>query len=158
MDNNNNITTYYNKFPHLTIKNFTTNGDLSSDINLDTFSRRVNPNSFSGVSFVLFYSKGCCENYLKCFSELHSKLPKNSLINVYGYDVAQSGTLNNTIFSVLSNAPYRILGYPYLVVFYNGHFCSVYKPDNLPTADILQNELIKYAQKLLQNKTCITPQ
>ena len=156
MDNNNNITTYYNKFPHLNIQNFTTNGDLSTDTSLDTFSRRVDPNSFSGVSFVLFYSKGCCENYLKCFSDMYSNiLPKNSTINVYGYDVAQPGTLNNTIFTVLSNAPYRILGYPYLVVFFNGHFCSVYKPDNLPTADILQSELIKYSQKILQNNMCV---
>lgn len=158
MNDNNNITTYYNKFPHLNIQNFTTNGDLSIDINLDKFSRRVNSSSFNGISFVLFYSKGCCENYLKCFTDMYSKLPRNSTINVYGYDVAQSGTLNNTIFSVLSNAPYKINGYPYLVVFFNGHFCSVYKPDNLPTADILQSELIKYAQKILQNNMCMKSQ
>jgi hypothetical protein len=77
------------------------------------------------------------------------------LVKVYGYDVIQSGTLNNSIFSVLQDAPYRILGYPYLVVFYNGHFCSVYKPDNLPSADILPNELFGYANKILTSKTCI---
>lgn len=156
MDNNNNIKTYYKEFPHLTVKNFTSNGDLSTDVNLDIFSRQIDESTFRGVSFVLFYSKGCCESYLKSFSNINKNLKSfSNPVNVYGYDIIQSGTLNNSIFSVLENAPYRIMGYPYLVVFFNGHFCTVYKPDNLPKSDILQNELFNYANKILNSNTCI---
>ena len=143
--------------PHLNLDNFTSSGNLTSDVHSDIYSKKVDNVNFKGLTFVMFYSKPCCKDEIKVFNDLHSKINEinsNSqvLLNFYLYEVSK-GT-NSAIVSILKDAPYRIMGYPYVVTYFNGEFCSLYRPNNLPEPDKLANDIISYGYKITQKSFC----
>ena len=143
--------------PHLNLENFTSSGNLTSDISSDIYSKKVDSLTFKGLSFVMFYSKPCCKDEIKVFNDLFLKINEiNSksqvLLNFYLYEVSK-GT-NSAIVSILKDAPYRIMGYPYVVTYFNGEFCSLYRPNNLPEPDKLANDIISYGYKITQKSFC----
>jgi hypothetical protein len=132
--------------PELNLFNFNSSGNINDNSN------------YQGLSFVLFWSKGCCQEEIKVFKELHSELNNinmNRQLPLKFFIYESSKGMNSAIFSgIFEHAPYRIYGFPTVVVYYNGEFCSVYKPDNLPEANKLANELINYANKVTQKSFC----
>lgn len=147
----------YLELPKLDLVNFTSSGELSTDTSLSIYNRKVNPEYYKGLSFVLFYSNGCCYEYLNELNNINSKLPiynkgKNIPISIFVYDTSK-GT-NNTIHSVLEHSAYRIMGFPYIVTFFDGNFCSIYKPDNLPEPKDLAVNLLEYSNKLTTSSYC----
>lgn len=141
----------------LNLSNFTSSGNLSSDTSLDIYSKKVDSSSYQGLSFVLFYSKPCCKDEIKVFTDLHNK--QNSLnsqrsIPVKFYLYESSKGTNSAIFSILEHAPYRIMGFPSIITYFNGEFCSLYRPNNLPEADKLENDILIYANKLNNVALC----
>lgn len=146
-----------NTIPQLFLENFTSSGNLTSDISSDIYSKKVDPYTFNGITFVMFFSKPCCKEEINVFGNLNKKINEinyNKDINLkfYLYDVSK-GT-NSAIISILEHAPYRIMGYPYVVTFFNGEFCSVYRPNNLPESNKLENEIIEYGYKITQKSLC----
>lgn len=146
-----------NNIPHLFLENFTSSGNLSSDISVDIYSKKVDPDTFKGLSFVMFYSKPCCKEEIKVFNELHTRINEINLnkpisLNFYLYEVSK-GT-NSAIISILKDAPYRIMGYPYVVTYFNGEFCSLYRPNDLPDSDKLANDILLYGYKITQKSLC----
>jgi hypothetical protein len=133
----------------LNLENFTSAGNLSTDISQNIYQRQTNPNFFKGLSFVLFYSRPCCKDYIEVFKNIQSQ---NKQFSVYLFETSK-GT-NSSIFSVLEHAPYRIMGFPYIVTYYDGNFCSVYRPNDLPTPENLTQELIKYSNKIANYNSC----
>jgi hypothetical protein len=153
----NNKTSNNMNVPQLNLENFTSSGNLSTDTSLNIYSKTTNYSYYNGLTFVLFYSKPCCKDEIEVFKVLNSKLNQiNSTRNIplkfYIYETSR-GT-NSAIFSILEHASYRIMGFPYIVTYFNGEFCSVYKPNDLPESNILENELIKYANKISQKSSC----
>ena len=149
MFKSNNSNDVSSNIPELNLFNFNSSGNISNN----------NSNlNYQGLSFVLFWSKGCCQEEIKVFKQLYSELNTINMnrqlpLNFFIYE-SSKGT-NSAIFSgVFEHAPYRIYGFPTVVVYYNGEFCSVYKRDNLPEANQLANELINYANKITQKSFC----
>ena len=143
--------------PQLNLDNFTSAGNLSTDVTLNVYNKQVNPNFYNGLSFVLFFSKPCCKDQLNVFNQLYSKLNiinSGRKIPIQFFTYESSKGTNSAIFSILEHAPYRIMGFPYIVSYFNGEFCSVYKPDNLPESDKLGEDLINYANKIIQKSFC----
>jgi hypothetical protein len=137
-----------NSVPELNLENFNVYGQLTTDVNKEIENRKVDINNFSGLSFVLFYSKPCCKEYIKALEEIHSKIKP---FKVYLYQTSK-GT-NSSIFS-LKDAPYRIMGFPYVITYYDGYFCSVYKPNNLPEPNKLFEEFVKFSNKITNLNSC----
>ena len=46
------------------------------------------------------------------------------------------------------------MGFPYIVTYYDGNFCSVYRPNDLPTPENLTQELVKYSNKISNYNSC----
>jgi hypothetical protein len=131
---------------HLNLTNFNTSGNLISD-------KQYN---FEGLSFVMFYSKPCCVEEINVFNDLHNNIQvintsSSIRLNFYLYEVKG---INTSIVSILKDAPYRIMGYPYVVTFFNGEFCSVYRPNDLPEPNKLSNDIINYGRKISQKVMC----
>ena len=146
-----------NNIPQLFLENFTSSGNLTSDTNSDIYSKKVDPNTFNGITFIMFFSKPCCKEEIKVFEDLNKRINEiNSNrpipLKFYLYEVSK-GT-NSAIISILEHAPYRIMGYPYVVTFFNGEFCSIYRPDALPEPDKLANEIVTYGYKITQKSLC----
>ena len=146
-----------NNIPQLILENFTSSGNLTTDTNSDIYSKKVDPNTFKGITFVMFFSKPCCKDEIKVFEDLNRRINEINLnrhlpLKFYLYEVSR-GT-NSAIVSILEHAPYRIMGYPYVVTFFNGEFCSVYRPNALPEPDKLANEIVAYGYKITQKSLC----
>ena len=43
-----------NNIPQLFLENFTSSGNLTSDTNSDIYSKKVDPNTFNGITFIMF--------------------------------------------------------------------------------------------------------
>lgn len=141
----------------LNLENFTSSGNLSSDVSLDVYKKTVDSFSFNGLSFVLFYSKPCCKDEIKVFNDLFNRqqsINNGRPLPLKFFTYESSKGTNSAIFSILEHAPYRIMGFPYIVTFFNGEFCSVFKPNDLPSADKLSDELLNYANKISQKAFC----
>ena len=143
--------------PQLFLENFTSSGNLTTDTNADIYSKKVDPNTFKGITFVMFFSKPCCKDEIKVFEDLNRRINEINLnrplpLKFYLYEVSR-GT-NSAIVSILEHAPYRIMGYPYVVTFFNGEFCSVYRPNDLPEPDKFANEIVAYGYKITQKSLC----
>ena len=105
----------------------------------------------------MFFSKPCCKDEIKVFEDLNKRINDINAnraipLKFYLYEVGK-GT-NSAIISILEHAPYRIMGYPYVVTFFNGEFCSVYRPNALPEPDKLANEIVSYGYKITQKSLC----
>ena len=133
----------------LNLENFTSAGNLSTDISQNIYQKKTNSLFYKGLSFVLFYSRPCCKDYIEVFNKMKSQ---NFPFSVYLFETSK-GT-NSSIFSVLEHAPYRIMGFPYIVSYYDGNFCSVYRPNELPTPEMLSQDLVKYSNKIVNHNSC----
>jgi hypothetical protein len=133
----------------LNLENFTSAGNLSTDISQNIYQKKTNPLFYKGLSFVLFYSRPCCKDYIEVFNKMKSQ---NFPFSVYLFETSK-GT-NSSIFSVLEHAPYRIMGFPYIVSYYDGNFCSVYRPNDLPTSETLSQDIVKYSNKIVNYNSC----
>ena len=61
-------------FPHINLNNLTSSGNLSSESHKSIYQRNVDSKLFQGVSFVIFYSWECCNEYLDMFTQIHNQL------------------------------------------------------------------------------------
>jgi len=142
------------KVPQLYFTNFTSSGNLSSDVNKSINDRTVDPIKYEGITFVMFYSTPCCLQEINVFNEIHNNInTMNTLVPMHFY-IYQVNKGTNSAINSLPNAPYRIMGYPYIVTFYNGTFCSVYKPDDIPEPHLLANDIINYGNKITTKSIC----